>query len=112
MARPPAPIIAPVTGSMELRLQALADQISRNTVTLSLMLEGVQDGSDAAPGQIGEYIFDNRTTASFLSIGSGVSTDLASIAMTPGDWDVQGAVYFQGRSTTGNNDLRTWVKTV
>ena len=112
MPRPPAPVIAPVTGTMEMRLQALADAITRNTVTLSLMREGVLDGSNAAPGQIGEYVFDNRTTASFLSIASGVSTDLASISLTPGDWDVQGAVYFQGSSSSGSDDLRAWVNTV
>src|SRR5215469_789721 len=112
MARPPAPVIAPVTGTMEMRLQALADAITRNTVTLSLMREGVLDGSNAAPGQIGEYVFDNRTTASFLGITSGVSTDLASISLSPGDWDVQGGVYFQGSSSSGSDDLRAWVNTV
>jgi len=112
--RAPAPVIAPLSGGIDQRLQQVADQITRNTAAINALQSqtGVTDGSDAQPGQIGEYIFDNRTTASMLAISSGVPIDLASISLTAGDWDVQGAVYFQGSSSSGSDDLRAWVNTV
>jgi len=114
--RAAAPVIAPVSGAPEQRLQQLADAITQaNNLIARLQSQigwGVTDGSDAQPGQIGEYIFDNRTTANMLGIASGVPIDLASISLTAGDWDVQGAVYFQGSSSSGSDDLRAWVNTV
>jgi hypothetical protein len=71
---------------------------------------GVTDGSDALPGQIGEYIMANRTIN--LAVPNNVNTDITSITLTPGDWDVQGAVYFLASSSAGSDELRAWVNTV
>jgi len=115
-ARPPAPVIAPVSGAPEQRLQQIASSITDSHNQIAALQTqigwGVTDGSDAQPGQIGEYIFANRTTAQLLGISSGVSTDLATITLSAGDWDVLGAVYFQGSSSSGADDLRAWVHTV
>jgi hypothetical protein len=50
---------------------------------------GVTDGSNAAAGQIGEFL---SSTGPAVSIGSGANTTLTSIALTAGDWDVWGTV--------------------
>jgi hypothetical protein len=71
---------------------------------------GVTDGSDALPGQIGEYVMANRTTN--LSVPNNGTVDIASITLTAGDWDVQGAVYFLASSSAGSDELRAWVNTV
>jgi hypothetical protein len=114
--RPPSPVIAPTSGTPEQRLQQVADAISQTNNTVQRLRDqiapggGVTDGSDAKPGEVGEFIFANRTTT--LSVATGATTDLASITLPPGDWDVTGAVSFQGSSNTGGTDLHAWVNTV
>ena len=63
--------------------------------TTRLPAAGVTDGSNAPSGQIGEVISSNVTTG--VSV-SGV-INLTSIALTAGDWDVQGEVWI----TFGNS---------
>jgi hypothetical protein len=105
-------VIAPVSGTAEQRLQQVADQITRNTVAISTMHSGVQDGSSAAPGQIGEFVLANLTAATMIAIGNAVARDLTTITLTAGDWDVAGAVYFQATSSAGTDDLRGWINTM
>jgi hypothetical protein len=50
-------------------------------------LLGVTDGSNAAAGQIGEYVVATQSSA---SIASGVWTNIISMALGAGDWDVWG----------------------
>lgn len=52
---------------------------------------GVTDGSNAAPGQVGEYLVSQQT----FGIGaSGGITAVVSLSLTPGDWDVSGNAAF------------------
>jgi hypothetical protein len=53
--------------------------------------QGVTDGSDAPTGQIGEVISSLNATA--VTLTSGTTANVASISLTPGDWDVQGEVW-------------------
>lgn len=48
--------------------------------------KGVTDGSDAVAGEIGEVIFN---TASGVSITSATATNLTSISLSAGDWEVE-----------------------
>jgi hypothetical protein len=50
---------------------------------------GVTDGSDAAPGVIGEYL-SVQTAPS--AIATGVAVNVATLALAAGDYDVQGSV--------------------
>jgi len=52
---------------------------------------GVTDGSDAAAGQIGEYM---TATGGPVALTSGFVANVASLALTAGDWDVSGNVQF------------------
>jgi hypothetical protein len=79
-------------------------------VALSTVHNGVQDGSSAAPGEIGQFASAAITTP--VSVTSGVATDLASWQLPPGDWDCFGEAYFQGSSSSGSDDLRVWLNTV
>jgi hypothetical protein len=47
---------------------------------------GVTDGSNAAAGQVGEYI---QATSSGVSSPTGTWINICSIVLTPGDWDVR-----------------------
>jgi hypothetical protein len=56
--------------------------------------KGVTDGSDAAAGQIGEIISSVVTTG--VPLTTNVGATVASISLSPGDWDVTGDVYLTG----------------
>lgn len=51
-------------------------------------IQGVTDGSVAAPGDVGEVISITVPFASAVSIFNNSPTDLTSITLTAGDWDV------------------------
>ncbi|WP_035606182.1 hypothetical protein [Haloferula sp. BvORR071] len=57
--------------------------------------QGVTDGSNAASGQIGEYIEASRSTPANID---GYFT-VTGINLTPGDWDVRGHVSFTSSAT-------------
>jgi hypothetical protein len=71
---------------------------------------GVTDGSDAPAGYIGEYKSIAVTTA--VSVANNVATDLTTLTLAAGDWDVVGEAYFQASSSAGSDELRVWVNTV
>lgn len=73
--------------------------------------QGVTDGSDATAGRIGEYLTASRSTGSATFCPSGTPVNVASIALTAGDWDVEGTVWFGGTSMNCNN-AQAWVSTV
>ena len=54
---------------------------------------GVTDGSDAAPGEIGEFIA-SVVAGPGAAITNNVAADVTTIALPPGDWDVRGEVWF------------------
>lgn len=72
--------------------------LSGGTVTGALAvsggIRGVTDGSNAAAGMVGEYMTVTGTQQTFS--GPGTVINLVSLTLTPGDWDVQGTIYFSG----------------
>lgn len=58
--------------------------------------KGVQDGSDAIAGYVGEYM---EATGS-ASLSTGTVTTVASLDLTAGDWDVSGNASFSAGSGT------------
>ena len=54
---------------------------------------GVVDGSNATAGQIGEYLETTISTPVGLA-GGGAASDVGSLSLTPGDWDVVGSLVF------------------
>jgi len=65
--------------------------------TLATVHAGVTDGSDAAAGQIGEYM---TATGGPVALVSGSVANVASLALTAGDWDVSGNVQFSAGAGT------------
>lgn len=53
---------------------------------------GVTDGSNALPGQVGEFI--TATTAIAFQQGVTLTTTISVITMPPGDWDAQAFAQF------------------
>jgi hypothetical protein len=58
---------------------------------------GVSTSSNATAGSVGEYI---TGTASTVSLTSGTVTNVTSISLTAGDWDVTAVVRFNPAGTT------------
>lgn len=76
------------------QINALTSQLSTLTGTMG---QGVTDGSDAAAGDIGEYL---TATSGTVSLANAVLTNIVSIDLTAGDWDVSGTVGFSAGSGT------------
>lgn len=70
-------------------LQATAGQIP-----------GVASATAASAGNIGEYVVSSVVGGSAVPITTGVVTNVTSISLTAGDWDVQGACGFTAATTT------------
>jgi hypothetical protein len=62
------------------------------------MLLGVTDGSEAQPGQIGERLYTTILTANATPLTTNSVTDVLSLTLPPGDWDVLGYLATSGTS--------------
>jgi hypothetical protein len=58
-----------------------------------LPLFGTTTGNDAPPGAIGEYISQIVPRANAVFLTTSVCADVASITLSPGDWDVCGELW-------------------
>lgn len=54
--------------------------------------KGVANGSDATSGNIGEYI--SSSVASVSIPASGTASNITSLTLSAGDWEVQGTIHF------------------
>ena len=71
--------------------QSVSDQLAALASTVQSN-QGVTDGSDATAGQVGEYLTASSSGA--VTPGSGGINNIATLALTAGDWDVAGNVIF------------------
>jgi hypothetical protein len=68
---------------------------------------GVTTNSNAAAGSVGEFVFSVITAASAVTATNNVATDVTSISLTAGDWDVWGNIWWPNVGTTASN-LEAW----
>lgn len=61
--------------------------------TGGITIQGTNTNNNASAGNIGEYIESVVLSGSAVSITSGTQTNITSISLTAGDWDVTGVVY-------------------
>jgi len=57
-------------------------------------LVGTTTNDNAAAGKVGEYIGSNIAAASAININNATETNLTSISLTAGDWDVWGNITY------------------
>lgn len=63
-------------------------------------IEGTTTNDNAPSGYIGEVIESNLTSGSAVSLTDNTAANVTSIALTAGDWDVWGNVFFQPTGAT------------
>jgi len=80
------------------------------TATVAAARTGITDGSEAAPGQIGEYQSAQCLSTAAIALTSNTDTIIVPLPLTAGDWDLTASIGF----TSGNNNsatLRAWINT-
>jgi hypothetical protein len=76
--------------------------------TSRMPIAGVTNGSNAAAGQIGEFLSAICLQANAINLTTGTDTVIATLPLTAGDWDVWGSVTFN--MTNGNTvTVRGWI---
>jgi hypothetical protein len=61
--------------------------------------KGSGTNDNAAAGMIGEYLSASAALGA-INLATGTAVDVASLALTPGDWEVNAAVHFTCGATT------------
>ena len=76
-----------------------------------LVNNGVTDGSNAAAGQIGEFVSSVRLVGNAMAVLTGTAKDVASLVLQPGDWDVSGNCFLTGATAGAVSALNFWLNT-
>ena len=75
-------------------------RISSTAIAGPLPVNGSTTNDNAAAGKIGEFIASTVAQSGAVALGtSTTATNVASIVLTPGDWDVSGRVNLTGAQT-------------
>jgi hypothetical protein len=101
---------APSDGASYGRLGAAWTKVvalAGGTMAGVLHLKGTTDGSDAAAGEVGEYISSTVLVAAAKAANTGVNVDVTSISLPAGDWDVQGQIWIAATGTMTRETLAT-----
>lgn len=77
--------------------------------TAGVLTRGVSDGSNAPAGYVGEIIESTVLVGSAVSLTSAVTSDITSISLTAGDWDVFGVFCTNPAATTVQTIANVWI---
>jgi hypothetical protein len=96
-------LVTPILGA------ATATSVTFSPTTGGIV--GTTTNDNVTAGDVGEYVTSNIALASAISISTATNTDLTSISLTAGDWDVWGNIAFvpQGANTVGG--ATSWIST-
>jgi hypothetical protein len=75
------------------------------------IIQGVTNGSNAPAGDVGEYISFSRPVGSAVALTNNTTQDIISLALTAGDWDIQGNIAYQGAGGTIQIGATGWIST-
>lgn len=67
---------------------------------------GVTTGVAAAPGMIGERVYFSPSS---VNITSNIRTQIGTFTLSPGDWDLNGSVFFALPTTISATTVQIWV---
>jgi hypothetical protein len=72
---------------------------------------GTPTNDNAAAGNVGEYISSSIPSGSAVALSNGISSNITSIPLTAGDWDVSASPYLTGGATTILTNLNSSIST-
>lgn len=79
-----------------IRYDSAGNPLCSNTVVIS----GVTDGSNAGAGVIGQFMSSLVAIGSAVSLSTTVASNITSLTLTAGDWDVSGSVNYTYSAAT------------
>ncbi len=79
---------------------ALGDTDGKLTRAAGISLSGTNTNDSAAAGYVGEYIESSIAIGSAVSLTSPNASNVTSISLTAGDWDVSADVTYNAAATT------------
>lgn len=85
-------------------------QVSGVTVS-SGQYPGEPTTGSATAGNVGEFISSTVLVGAAVSLTNGTATNITSISLTAGDWDVCGNAIFLPAGTTTVNSIAAWTST-
>jgi hypothetical protein len=74
-----------------------------------IQVQGTNTNDNAAAGEKGEVVTSAVTSGSAVSMSSGTATDITSISLTAGDWDVSGTLWITTVGTV--TSFNAWINT-
>lgn len=98
-----SPLVRDVTSQLP-RERGVSDVLLLESADIP-PLAGVTNGSNAAAGIVGELISASVPVASGVSLTSSTWTNVTSISLTAGDWDVSGVVVVNASGFNMSNSL-------
>jgi hypothetical protein len=81
-----------------------------NQVSYASYVVGTTTNDNAPAGVVGEYISSSVPSSAPMGIANGTPTNLTSISLTAGDWNVWGNVIY-GVITAGATTVQAWTST-
>ena len=80
--------------------------------TKNAVLVGTTTNDSAAAGNIGEWIFSELAVGSAIFLTSTFPSNITSISLTAGDWDVYGNIILVSNTTTSITNLNGFISKV
>ena len=72
---------------------------------------GTTTNNNANAGSVGEFVSSTVLVGSAVSLTTATATNVTSISLTAGDWDVWGSVWFNPGATTQSTTNVGWIST-
>jgi hypothetical protein len=74
-------------------------------------IQGVTGSSSAGAGKVGQYVTASLAAASAINLANATPTNVTSISLTAGDWDVWGIIDVVPAATTVINSIQAGIST-
>jgi hypothetical protein len=101
-----------LTGSPQITAAALDAAINAELAANWFPRVGVVNASNAAAGEVGEFISATVLQGATVALSNNAATNITSISLTPGDWDVSGNVALNPGGGTVVTQFVGWLSTL
>lgn len=85
---------------------------SDDLLSVAGLIPGIPSGSLAPAGDVGEYVFEEIPSGSAVALTNATIANIASISLSPGDWDVWGDLAILPAGGADITTISGWVSSV